>query len=170
MHQQKYSPCSPSVSTKEFLPSPMMHQHCQRENKLKHCIECLNLIFSFDSSTIWWQLWLLSTSTSGSHHSNLNHIWDKLVLANLRETCKKKNKETTENRSTPVDDRRDYFAHYHFLLVGPDMKFVKNFTRPDFQAKSFTPQKCVICNISSQINSVNASNINNFGIFWLLMS
>ena len=29
----------------------------------------------------------------------------------------------------------------------PDMKFVKNFTRPDFQAKSFTPQKCVICNI-----------------------
>ena len=29
----------------------------------------------------------------------------------------------------------------------PDMKFVKNFTQPDFQAKSFTPQKCVICDI-----------------------
>ena len=27
----------------------------------------------------------------------------------------------------------------------PDMEFVKNFTHPDFQAKSFTPQKCVIC-------------------------
>ena len=26
-----------------------------------------------------------------------------------------------------------------------DMEFVKNFTLPDFQAKSFTPQKCVIC-------------------------
>ena len=26
-----------------------------------------------------------------------------------------------------------------------DMEFVKNFTHPDFQAKSFTPQKCVIC-------------------------
>ena len=29
--------------------------------------------------------------------------------------------------------------------VPPDMEFVKNFTHPDFQAKSFTPQKCVIC-------------------------
>ena len=28
-----------------------------------------------------------------------------------------------------------------------DMEFVKNFTHPDFQAKSFTPQKCVICDI-----------------------
>ena len=26
-----------------------------------------------------------------------------------------------------------------------DMEFVKNFTHPDFQAKIFTPQKCVIC-------------------------
>ena len=26
-----------------------------------------------------------------------------------------------------------------------DMKFVKNFTHPGFQATSFTPQKCVIC-------------------------
>ena len=49
-----------------------------------------------------------------------------------------------------------------------NMEFVKNFTHPDFQAKSFTPQKCVICDIFfSQINSVNASNINNLGIFWL---
>ena len=30
-------------------------------------------------------------------------------------------------------------------LLDPDMEFVKNFTHPDFQAKSFTPQKCVIC-------------------------
>ena len=28
-----------------------------------------------------------------------------------------------------------------------DMEFVKNFTHPDFQAKSFTPQKCVVCGI-----------------------
>ena len=31
--------------------------------------------------------------------------------------------------------------------LGPDMIFVQNFTQPDFQAKSFTPQNCVICNI-----------------------
>ena len=50
----------------------------------------------------------------------------------------------------------------------PDMEFVKNFTHQDVQAKSFTPQKCVICDsFFSQINSVNASNINNLGIFWL---
>ena len=30
-------------------------------------------------------------------------------------------------------------------MVQADMIFVKNFTQPDFQAKSFTPQKCVIC-------------------------
>ena len=29
----------------------------------------------------------------------------------------------------------------------PDMIFVQNFTLPDFQAKNFTPQKCVICDI-----------------------
>ena len=29
--------------------------------------------------------------------------------------------------------------------VDADMEFVKNFTHLDFQAKSFTPQKCVIC-------------------------
>ena len=28
-----------------------------------------------------------------------------------------------------------------------DMKFVQNFTHPDFQAKNFTPQKCVNCDI-----------------------
>ena len=31
------------------------------------------------------------------------------------------------------------------LKAASDMEFVKNFTHPDFQAKSFTPQKCVIC-------------------------
>ena len=30
-------------------------------------------------------------------------------------------------------------------LYLPDMIFVQNFTYPDFQAKSFTPQNCVIC-------------------------
>ena len=33
----------------------------------------------------------------------------------------------------------------HHLKDPPDMEFVKNYTRPDFQAKSFKPQKCVIC-------------------------
>ena len=28
-----------------------------------------------------------------------------------------------------------------------DMEFVKNFTQPDFQAKNFTPQKRVNCDI-----------------------
>ena len=43
----------------------------------------------------------------------------------------------------------------------PDMILVQNFTQPDFQAKSFTPQ------VFLQINSVNASNINDLGFFWL---
>ena len=33
----------------------------------------------------------------------------------------------------------------NMFYVVSDMEFVKNFTHPDFQAKSFTPQKCVIC-------------------------
>ena len=35
------------------------------------------------------------------------------------------------------------YPNDHFLK--PDMIFVQKFTQPDFQAKSFTPQKCVIC-------------------------
>ena len=46
------------------------------------------------------------------------------------------------------------------------MIFVKKFTLPDFQAKNFTPQKCVICNIvHARYKSVNAFDISNFGIF-----
>ena len=52
-------------------------------------------------------------------------------------------------------------------MVQADMIFVKNFTQPDFQAKSFTPQQCIICDIFLQIDSVNASNINNLVIFRL---
>ena len=32
-------------------------------------------------------------------------------------------------------------------IFNSDMKFVQNFTHPDFQAKNFTPQKCVNCEI-----------------------
>ena len=32
-------------------------------------------------------------------------------------------------------------------LYPPDIIFVQNFIQPDFQAKSFTLQKCVICDI-----------------------
>ena len=50
--------------------------------------------------------------------------------------------------------------------VNKDMIFVKKFTLPDFQAKNFTPQKCVICNIvHARYKSVNAFDIRNFGIF-----
>ena len=46
------------------------------------------------------------------------------------------------------------------------MIFVKKFTLPDFQAKNFTPQKCVICNIvHARYKSVNAFDISNLGIF-----
>ena len=39
---------------------------------------------------------------------------------------------------------------------------------PDFQAKNFTPQTCVICDIVHwRLNSVNALNMSNMGIFWL---
>ena len=48
------------------------------------------------------------------------------------------------------------------------MIFVKNFVQPDFQAKSFTLQKCVICEKNLQINDVNASNINHLGIFLVI--
>ena len=44
----------------------------------------------------------------------------------------------------------DYTTRLSFIFQhsgDADMIFVKNFTQPDFQAKSFTPQKCVICDI-----------------------
>ena len=57
------------------------------------------------------------------------------------------------------------FGDFTLISEEPDMIFVQNSTQPDFQFyTSFTPQKCVICDIFSQINSVNASNINNLGI------
>ena len=47
-----------------------------------------------------------------------------------------------------------------------DMIFVKKFTLTDFQAKNFTQQKCVVCNIVyARYKSVNAFDISNFGIF-----
>ena len=55
----------------------------------------------------------------------------------------------------------------YYITITADMIFVKNFTQPDFQAKNFTLRKWVTCDIFSQINSVNASNINNLRIFWL---
>ena len=46
------------------------------------------------------------------------------------------------------------------------MIFVKEFTLPDFQAKNFTPQKCVVCNIvHARYKSVNAFDISKCGIF-----
>ena len=34
-----------------------------------------------------------------------------------------------------------------YKYLSTDMIFVKKFTQPDFQAKSFTPQKCIISDI-----------------------
>ena len=40
-------------------------------------------------------------------------------------------------------------CHEQYIICIPytDIIFVKNFTQPDFQVKSFTPQKCIICDI-----------------------
>ena len=39
------------------------------------------------------------------------------------------------------------FRKWKWYLYQSDMIFVQNFTQPDFQAKSFTPQTCIICDI-----------------------
>ena len=52
-----------------------------------------------------------------------------------------------------VPSCRDLLGHNNTTLppppspLSPEMIIVKNFTQPDFQNKSFTPQKCVICDI-----------------------
>ena len=43
--------------------------------------------------------------------------------------------------------RLTIFSSWKILAMIPDMIFVKKFTQQDFQAKSFIPQKCVICDI-----------------------
>ena len=44
------------------------------------------------------------------------------------------------------------FASFFFWKRGQnaDIIFVQNFTLPDFEAKDFTPEKCVICDIFSR--------------------
>ena len=53
---------------------------------------------------------------------------------------------------------------------GPaDMMFVQNLTPQEFQAKNFTQQTCVFCNIvQSRLRCVNALNIGNLGIFLVI--
>ena len=53
---------------------------------------------------------------------------------------------------------------------GPaDMIFVQNLTPQEFQAKNFTQQTCVFCNIvQSRLRCVNALNIGNLGIFLVI--
>ena len=48
-------------------------------------------------------------------------------------------------QDVPVNTLLQIHALSQIQIQIPDMEFVKNFTHPDFQAKSFTPQKCVIC-------------------------
>ena len=52
-----------------------------------------------------------------------------------------------------------------FNCTSADMIFVKNFTRPDFQAKSFTLQKCVICYICSRKLTAKMHQISIIGSF-----
>ena len=61
---------------------------------------------------------------------------------------------------------RNKFQFHSTFNDYADMIFVQNFLPPDFQAKYFTPEKCLGCDIFSRINRVNASYINNSGIFW----
>ena len=55
----------------------------------------------------------------------------------------------SQNIAQGTMDPRDECSHQSncFMVSKADMIFVQNFTQPDFQAKSFTPQKCVICDI-----------------------
>ena len=59
-------------------------------------------------------------------------------MKNMKETQQ-------ENMQEEGNENKSHLAE--LLSSLPDMEFVKNFTHPDFQAKSFTPQKCVICDI-----------------------
>ena len=75
---------------------------------------------------------------------------------------KNEREEKKEKKFLPADGQvaqdtrstnpHDYSGPHWIILdtldsFGPDMEFVKNFTQPDFQAKNFTPQKCVNCDI-----------------------
>ena len=55
-------------------------------------------------------------------------------------------------RQMPCNDKdkdkgSGIYKDHNILIVITDMIFVKTFTQPDFQAQSFTPQKCAICDI-----------------------
>ena len=56
------------------------------------------------------------------------------------------------------------------IKVWLHMIFVQNFTQPDFQAKSFTLQKCVICDIFLANYQRKYINYQYFGIFCLYVS
>ena len=62
-------------------------------------------------------------------------------------------------------DRTPLHSSHCPFRVEADMIIGQNFTLPDFQAKNFTPQKWVICEIVSQINGVPALNINIWAFF-----
>ena len=89
---------------------------------------------------------MLSSLSRESHHTLLPSI------------------HNSSSRETHVANRR-----LHYGVTQSDMIFVQNFTLPNFHAKNFTPQKCVICNIvHACYKSVNAFDICNFGIFAII--
>ena len=45
------------------------------------------------------------------------------------------------------EDGGERMARMVKMVMVADMEFVKNFTHPDFQAKNFTPQNCVIFDV-----------------------
>ena len=56
-----------------------------------------------------------------------------------------KNKEIEPYNNIYLGMHATFSSSAEMLTLKSDMEFVKNFAHPDFQAKSFTPQKCVIC-------------------------
>ena len=68
----------------------------------------------------------------------------------LTSKCKCKWQFTSQSVSWQLPAIGEYMSapfYKTWITNKADLKFVKNFTQPDFQATSFTPQKCVICDI-----------------------
>ena len=94
-----------------------------------------------------WIRLLCPCYRSATYHNVDSHMSSSQIFISSNEKTKTKlwiwllcywcYPDTSHISSTPFGEAAKY----------SDMIFVKNFTQPDFQAKSFTPQKCVICDI-----------------------
>ena len=97
-------------------------------------------------------------------------IWGrkkKIMILQCQEEKVKQNSSQSLREEEAKTLRGKRLLMIQYLRYKADVIFVQNFTQPDFQAKSLTPQKWVICDIFLRINSVNVLNINDLVIFWL---